>query len=519
LQGILNKRIPPKKTTRDKISSYETNVSNIPETCLPSDLMQQSPMSSKNNSLSTSMEPENPYGGGSQQNTMFVDPLDRIYEPSEDSDWEAAFIESIRPTSTNSTQASSTPAPSISWKDEDKSDNMDITESPTLESINSKEKKPNNHLDENSQLIELQVPVVTVPPESLVSGLWSQEFISSSPPRYNSIPLYLAEGREDPEKDEGIEIPSSPLSSSQGSTIPPMLSGQTRDHVSQEIITTTHSHDPQTIIQDPLTIPQDPQTRPLPLQQEPEAFIDRCGILQWVIDDSDISMTPNAFATDFIASATITSGAFNRLQATTTNFITPVKSDVEPVSPVAGPSSYIAPSSSLVKSESHAQDPDWPLDLPYTTGARKRGRPAKPLGSHTITPLPSRPSADHDLSDSSVTMTDDEVSAAKWRRMRDLNNEASRRCRAKRNEKQEAAKRELHALQERNFRLKRIVAKMEAEMKKLKRRILTDVRSSSRAAQSGTVNRGASDSSLIQMLLSGTTDDLPDSDTMWSERE
>merc|ERR1711955_90047 len=181
---------------------------------------------------------------------------------------------------------------------------MDIIESPILESaiasINSKEKKPNNHLDENSQLIELQVPVVSVPSGSLVSGLWSHEFIKSSPPRYNSIPLYLAEGREDPEKDEGIEIPSSPLSSSQESSIPPMLSGQTMDHVSQEYVTTTHSHDPQTIIQDPLTIPQDPQTiRPVQLQQKPaEAFIDGCDVLQWVIDDSDISMTPNAFATD-----------------------------------------------------------------------------------------------------------------------------------------------------------------------------------------------------------------------------
>jgi len=149
--------------------------------------MQQSPMSSKNNSLSTSMEPENPYGGGSQQNTMFVDPLDRIYEPSEDSDWEVAFMESIRPTSTNSTQASSTPAPSISWKDEDKSDNMDTIESPTLESaiasINSKEKKTNNHLDENSQLIELHKSQSLLFHQSLSSLVYGH--------RNSSLPLLL----------------------------------------------------------------------------------------------------------------------------------------------------------------------------------------------------------------------------------------------------------------------------------------------------------------------------------------
>jgi len=441
-------------------------------------------MSSKKDCrLSTTAEPENPIGGGSTITTYSEDPLDRIYEPSEDSDWEVAFRESIRPTST-----SSTPAPSMTWKGEDTGENMDLQYPNTQEYNNqnniasaySEENLP-IELNENSRVIELQVPVVSIPTDSL-APLWSQEFISGfSSPRYTSVPLYVAEGREDPNIDEGIDEPSSPLDST------PMISGQVTEHQ-------TSSQDPQ-----------------------PEEFIDRCHVLQWVINDSDI--TPNVLGTHFLAPSTVTSGAFNQTRATTADFITPLKQDSVYI---PEPSLVLSPSPS-VKSE--MEDSDWEPHIRSETSGhnRKRGRPAKPLGSRTITPMPPSRTytavSDLELSDSSVIMTDDEVSAQKYRRMRDLNNMASRRCRETRKEKAEEAERELHTQLRRNLQLKRIVAKMEAQMKVMKRRILTEVRnSSSRGIESG-ASQGPSqgrEGYFMDSFLSGATGDLPDIDVMWS---
>jgi hypothetical protein len=427
-----------------------------------------------------------------------MSPLDRIYEPSEDSDWEVAFRDSIRPTSISSiptpTITSSTPAPSMTWRAEDIRDNMDHHQNLEYNhnlALYSEDNQP-IELNENSQVIELQIPVISISSHSL-EPLWSQEFISCSSPKYRSIPMYLAEGREDPEKDEGIDEPSSPLSSSQNSSIGPMVSGQATDQCSQEV-----SLD----------------------QPQPEDFIDSCDVLRWVINDSDI--IPNAFVTTSLpAPATITSGAMGETmtRATTANFITPIKAE-EPLA-IPGPSFTLTPSPVVVKSE--LEDSDWEPDTRLVTPdlSRKRGRPAKPLGSRTITPRPPRPftAADPYFSDSSVTMTDDEVSAQKYRRMRDLNNEASRRCREIRKERSDAAEKEIHNLRLRNMQLKRIVAKMEEKMKVMKRQILANVRNpptSAAETQGGQGTNQGREGDFMESLLNGASADLPDLDTMWS---
>ena len=100
---------------------------------------------------------------------------------------------------------------------------------------------------------------------------------------------------------------------------------------------------------------------------------------------------------------------------------------------------------------------------------RKRGRPALPTGLRPITPHPSSATG------AAAELTEDEASAQKFRRMRDLNNEASRRCRENRKLKQEEAERELQQLMVINQEKKRIVAEMEKQVKEMKARILQDV--------------------------------------------
>jgi DNA anti-recombination protein RmuC len=85
-----------------------------------------------------------------------------------------------------------------------------------------------------------------------------------------------------------------------------------------------------------------------------------------------------------------------------------------------------------------------------------------------ITPHPSATAAAADL-------TEDEASAQKFRRMRDLNNEASRRCRENRKLKQEEAEMELQQLMVINQEKKRMVAEMEKQVKEMKARILQHV--------------------------------------------
>ena len=83
-------------------------------------------------------------------------------------------------------------------------------------------------------------------------------------------------------------------------------------------------------------------------------------------------------------------------------------------------------------------------------------------------------------SDSASGLTDDEVSALKYRRMRDLNNEASRRCRENRKAKLGDAEAELESLRLKNITLKQNVHELETRVSRLKRKFLITVKQPSR---------------------------------------
>jgi len=126
-----------------------------------------------------------------------------------------------------------------------------------------------------------------------------------------------------------------------------------------------------------------------------------------------------------------------------------------------------------------------PLAMPSTTSSstssrpvehpeksaprRKRGRPALPLGARTITPRVNRQLASGDEStDTAGNLTDQDIEHLRYRRMRDLNNEASKRCRESRKRKFDALERERDTELQRNMDLKKRFTDLQAEVFKLK---------------------------------------------------
>jgi len=106
---------------------------------------------------------------------------------------------------------------------------------------------------------------------------------------------------------------------------------------------------------------------------------------------------------------------------------------------------------------------------------RGRGRPPRPLG-RPITPAVSKGRIQSGTEDSSdANLTDAEISDLRYRRMRDLNNEASKRCRERRKLKNNEAELELRQLEERHAFLKTKVQKIEALLMRAKNFYLTNM--------------------------------------------
>lgn len=263
----------------------------------------------------------------------------------------------------------------------------------------------------------------------------------------------------------------------------------------------------------------------------PETFFDNCPILQWVINDSDNSdlnppSTPGSSEDEYRPTATTTNfikelkrdvpspsaeESFNQppnshsaadansnltadpetlrnaakelhqsvvkaLKSSSSSPATSFMSQMLGIEAVAGPSHISHANTrpavnqqsrlpvgldSEIKSE---PDPEWKYERQKPRVSRKRGRPALPSASRSITPHPS--------ANATADLTENEASAQKFRRMRDLNNEASRRCRENRKLKQQDAERELLELMVINKEKKRIVAEMEKEVQEMKKKIL-----------------------------------------------
>jgi len=89
-----------------------------------------------------------------------------------------------------------------------------------------------------------------------------------------------------------------------------------------------------------------------------------------------------------------------------------------------------------------------------TSMKKKPGRPERE-GPYQIPTIPSR--------NARIGMSEEEIQGLKYRRMRELNNQASKACRAKRKNKQQSLEEELVVEQEKNLRLRQRLESMEKD--------------------------------------------------------
>merc|ERR1719432_263075 len=146
--------------------------------------------------------------------------------------------------------------------------------------------------------------------------------------------------------------------------------------------------------------------------------------------------------------------------------------------------SLIGPSTSrdlpeVIKEEPmEFEDPDWTVDEPQKKRGRGRPRIPRPYPEPPKRPRGRPPTAatvavvnEYDSS----TMSEGDQKLVKYRRMRDLNNAASKRCRVNRKRKFEVMEDELSLLERRNITLKTEVDGLEARVEKAKKIIFAMV--------------------------------------------
>lgn len=471
------------------------------------------------------------------ETTSREDPLYRILSAEEDSDWEYAFMGAIRKPST-------TTAPFL-LRGEDSRENLDQDNqsqclkesSPTYTKLNVLQPVQENgpiEIKPSGTITEIRECYVTVvcdaKPEGFLTiaedqgaelhpisctapglnNLWSQEFISTSPGSlgiyrnspnpYSTAPLHIVEGRDDPE-DEGICMTSPPPTK--------FLSPVKTDHKLE-------------------VKPKVQCVEALPVR--PEEFFEKCDILKWAIDDQDIGEMPGISGgqtpSDIPATVTSTSantGQFMKPHPTTNLFIQEVKEEVEDTAtdslPLWSPQTTTPTPRCATFEDTHDNAPAAPK--------RKRGRPSRNEPRDITPKLPRLPHGQNTsdseyayVSDSGGLLTDDEVSALKYRRMRDLNNEASKRCRQTRKEKNVSEEVELNGLAERNTKLKAALTKMETQVMELKAKFLAEIRNPSTkiaiARRQMIGSRLGYDSNIIGSLMDTESDQLPDIHSFWS---
>jgi len=102
------------------------------------------------------------------------------------------------------------------------------------------------------------------------------------------------------------------------------------------------------------------------------------------------------------------------------------------------------------------------------------GRPPR-IEARVITPKPIRHGRVTKVDDHVYVRREDSEDDQKYRRMRDLNNEASKRCRQNRKNKFIAVEIEMEYLEEKNKELKFKVRKMEEIVSTLKKKFISDI--------------------------------------------
>jgi len=146
--------------------------------------------------------------------------------------------------------------------------------------------------------------------------------------------------------------------------------------------------------------------------------------------------------------------------------------------------SLIGPSTSrdlpkVIKEEPmEFEDPDWTVDEPQKKRGRGRPRIPRPYPEPPKRPRGRPPTAatvavvnEYDSS----TMSESDQKLVKYRRMRDLNNAASKRCRVNRKRKFEVMEDEVNSLERKNISLKTEVEGLEARVEKAKKIIFAMV--------------------------------------------
>merc|ERR1719150_1627686 len=118
----------------------------------------------------------------------------------------------------------------------------------------------------------------------------------------------------------------------------------------------------------------------------------------------------------------------------------------------------LRPSTSRARRPSCARKPAI-RSVQKTSMKKKPGRPERE-GPYHIPAIPTR--------NARIGMSEEELQGLKYRRMRELNNQASKACRAKRKNKQQAMEEELVVEQEKNLRLRHQLEVMEEKCAKLK---------------------------------------------------
>merc|ERR1712213_79941 len=284
--------LPIINKTQATISSYETQVSTNFET----ECLQQS----QQNTMSLEM----PVLGSNKQKkkleTSENNKMDNfVAEQEEESNWETDFLQVIH----------GTPDSKEAKQQQNSTENILI--------------------QENSEIHEFQVPVCEdfKPEGSLtvaIDDTWSQQHVSApsssvelfhdyyapSPASYQSVPLHLVEGKDDPE-DEGICVVSPPPSQQDETSLlvlhpaPPTIT-QVTSSIStnqdspllQELIVpnpilSMTENKPVFSTPSPVIVTSSGNKSPSAPESSPEKqFFEEHNIMKWVIDDQDRSDIP-----------------------------------------------------------------------------------------------------------------------------------------------------------------------------------------------------------------------------------
>jgi len=319
-----------------------------------------------------------------------------------------------------------------------------------------------------TQIIEFKVPVShdIQPIGSInVENLWTSNFASSGPTRESRGEPPASPPAEGP-LSLSASVPEKPASTpSHPPGRPCIVSGPEVDFF-PAIVSTP---------------PMSPETR----------FLENHNIMKWVIDDQDEGDIPGLCSGISCPSES---------HAMPTSQSTPVSEAVT-----------ATPNDNFQTEENNDVKP---LQRP-----KKRGRPLKTSSSvtpHKVARLQANLSTASTSDSETSLLTDDEVSALKYRRMRDLNNEASRRCRDRRRVNQENKERELEQHRHRNLVLRNECDILETKVRKIKNYILKSFKNPQQEIARAHLRRAglfAANSASIGIFSDPR--DLPEIDCSW----